>query len=156
MLGSKAGIDGMVGGQVVDVENNGRFVDEDTLMYVYKNKTAALIEGSLMIGAILAGADDEQVHTMEQVGTDIGIAFQIQDDILDMAGDEKLIGKPLYSDEKNEKSTYAAIHGLEKSGEKVREYTERGLKRLMALTVEREEDRQFLSELLASLVDRKS
>ena len=156
VLGRKAGIDGMVGGQVVDVENNGCFVDEDTLMYVYKNKTAALIEGSLMIGAILAGADKEQVRALEQVGTDIGVAFQIQDDILDVEGDEKLLGKPLHSDEKNEKSTYVAIHGLEKSGEKVREYTERGLKRLMALAVEQEEDRQFLADLLASLVDRKS
>lgn len=155
VLGRKAGIYGMVGGQVVDVENNGQFVDEDTLYYVYKNKTAALIEASLMIGAILAGAGEEQVKQAELIGTEIGIAFQIQDDILDVAGEEDVIGKPVHSDEKNEKSTYAAIHGMEESLKKVREYTEKGLQRLDALNVSDQEAQSFLHDLMESLVGRE-
>lgn len=155
VLGEKAGIHGMIGGQVVDVENNGHFVEEDMLTYVYKNKTAALIEASLMIGAILAGASTDVVRQIEDIGTKIGIAFQIQDDILDVVGDEQLIGKPVHSDEKNEKSTYVAIHGLEKSREKVKVYTEEGLDKLANLSVKDEDEKQFLHELLLSLVERE-
>lgn len=155
VMGRKAGIHGMVGGQVVDVENNGRFVDEAVLQYVYKNKTAALIEGSLMIGAILAGAGEEQIDTAESIGTDIGIAFQIQDDILDVSGDEKIIGKPVHSDEKNDKSTYVALHGLEKSRQKVEEYTRRALQRLDCIKAVDKGSQGFLRELMVSLVDRK-
>ena len=155
VLGEKAGIKGMVGGQVVDVENNGQFVDEETLYYVYKNKTAALIESSLMIGAILAGADDEQIAQVEKIGTEIGVAFQIQDDILDVIGEEEVIGKPIHSDEKNEKSTYVAIHGLDESRKKVKEYTENGLQRLDSLVVENKEEQEFLHELMESLVGRE-
>ena len=93
VLGKKAGICGMVG------------VEEQMVHYVYKNKTSALIEASLMIGACLAGASQDEVRIMENVGTAIGLAFQIQDDILDILGDEKVIGKQVHSDEKNEKST---------------------------------------------------
>lgn len=155
VLGHKAGIYGMVGGQVVDVENNGRFVEEDMLLYVYKNKTAALIEASLMIGAILAGAGDGVVQALEEAGTQIGIAFQIQDDVLDRTGKEEVIGKPVHSDEKNEKSTYVAIHGLDKSREKVKECTERGVARLMSIAVRREEEKIFLQDLMLSLVERE-
>lgn len=155
ILTHKAGIYGMVGGQVVDVENNGHFVDEDTLFYVYKNKTAALIEASLMIGAVLAGAAKEQITIMEEVGTKIGIAFQIQDDILDEIGDAAVIGKPVHSDEKNEKSTYTAIHGIEAGKQAVEQYTKQGLDQLMAVQVQKEEEQKFLYELLKSLVDRE-
>lgn len=155
ILGRKAGIYGMVGGQVVDVENNGQFVDEETLLFVYQNKTSALIEAALMVGAVLAGARDEQVEKLEEVGTLIGIAFQIQDDILDVVGEEEVIGKPVHSDEKNEKSTYVAIHGLEQAGQKVREYTDRGLQILRDLEVKEETSRRFLAELMQSLVGRE-
>lgn len=155
ILGHKAGIYGMVGGQVVDVEQNGRFVDEDMLYYVYKNKTAALIEGSMMIGAVLAGAAEEQIDTVESIGTDIGIAFQIQDDILDVSGDEEVIGKPVHSDEKNQKSTYVAVHGLEKSRQTVREHTDRALQRLDAMETVEEDSRIFLRGLIVSLADRE-
>ncbi len=155
VLGHKAGIQGMVGGQVVDVENNGHFVGEDMLFYVYKNKTAALIEGSLMIGGILAGALPEQVKALEETGTRIGIAFQIQDDILDILGDEEVIGKPTHSDEKNEKSTYVALHGLDKSREKVEEYTEKGIAALREIPAVAGEHKVFLQDLLLSLVDRE-
>lgn len=156
ILGHKAGIYGMVGGQVVDVENNGQFVNEATLYYVYKNKTAALIEGSLMIGAVLAGASEEELDTAESIGTDLGIAFQIQDDILDVAGDEEKLGKPVHSDEKNEKSTFVTIHGMEESRRRVREYTERALERLDHMQTEEPEEKRFLRELMASLVDREN
>lgn len=155
VLGHKAGIYGMVGGQVVDVENNGRFVEEDMLSYVYKNKTAALIEASLMIGAILAGAGSEEVQALEEVGTQIGIAFQIQDDVLDLTGQEEVLGKPVHSDEKNDKSTYVAIHGLDKSREKVKECTEKGIAALMNISVSREKEKRFLQDLLLSLVERE-
>lgn len=155
ILGKKSGIHGMVGGQVVDVENNGKFVDEETLYYVYKTKTAALIEASLMIGAVLAGADEDTIDCTEKIGTNIGIAFQIQDDILDVAGEEAMIGKPLHSDEKNGKSTYVAVYGMEKSKKMVQEYTDRGLALLSTLEGGDEERRQFIQELFLSLVERK-
>lgn len=155
VLGNKAGIYGMVGGQVVDVENNGCFVDADMLYYVYKNKTAALIEASLMIGGILAGASRKQVAVLEEIGTQIGIAFQIQDDILDVVGEEAVIGKPVHSDEKNEKSTYLALHGLDKSREKVEKCTRKGLDTLKDITAVREEEKEFLYDLLLSLVGRE-
>lgn len=155
VLGEKAGVYGMVGGQVVDVENNGSYVGEDMLYYVYKNKTSALIEASLMIGAILAGASIDVVQKVEEIGTQIGVAFQIQDDVLDVIGDADLIGKPLHSDEKNEKSTYVAIHGLDKSREKVKECTEQGLSVLDRLSVKNENAKDFLRELMISLVERE-
>ena len=155
VLGHKSGVHGMVGGQVVDVENNGCFVEEDMLYYVYKNKTAALIEGGLMIGAILAGAGEDQIQALEEVGTHIGLAFQIQDDILDVIGEQDVIGKPVHSDEKNEKSTYVAMYGLEKSRDKVKECTRRGIETLEQIPAKREVDKEFLCELLLSLVERE-
>lgn len=155
VLAAKAGIRGMVGGQTADVEYSGQPIDKDTLYYIYKNKTSALIEASLMVGAILAGASDEDVAIMETVGESIGIAFQIQDDILDVEGDEQIIGKPVNSDEKNNKSTYAAIHGLEKSRKKVMEYTEQGLQKLHEIAWQDREAADFLEELIRSLAGRE-
>lgn len=155
VLAAKAGIRGMVGGQTADVEYSGQPIDKDTLYYIYKNKTSALIEASLMVGAILAGASDEDVAIMETVGESIGIAFQIQDDILDVEGDEQIIGKPVNSDEKNNKSTYAAIHGLEKSRKKVMEYTEQGLQKLHEIAWQDREAADFLEELICSLAGRE-
>lgn len=155
VLGRKSGIYGMIGGQVVDVENNGSFLGEDMLFYVYKNKTSALIESSLMIGAILAGASSKEVELAEQLGTKIGIAFQIQDDILDVTGDEEMIGKPVHSDERNEKSTYVAIHGLEESRKAVKKYTEEGLAIFDKLVPESDVEGRFLRELIVSLIERE-
>ncbi len=121
VLSRKAGMYGMVGGQVVDVEENGKFVDEATLLFVYETKTSALLEAAFMIGGILAGASQEQIQSLELSAKKLGIAFQIQDDILDVVGDEEKLGKPVHSDERNEKSTFAAIHGIQKSSEKVKE-----------------------------------
>lgn len=150
VLGRKAGMYGMVGGQVVDVEENGKFVDEATLLFVYETKTSALLEAAFMIGGILAGASQEQIQSLELSAKKLGIAFQIQDDILDVVGDEEKIGKPVHSDERNEKSTFAAIHGIEKSSEKVREYTEEALEILASFSG----DKVFLEECMGWLTKR--
>ncbi len=155
ILGHKAGMYGMVGGQVVDVEKDGCFMDEDMLYFVHKNKTSALIEAALMTGAVLAGADEKQAAVMEQCGTDIGLAFQIQDDILDVIGDQEKLGKPVHSDEKNEKTTAVSVYGIDVCRQKVKEYTDRGIEALEALDIPGKEHQEFLVELMKSLVGRE-
>jgi geranylgeranyl diphosphate synthase type II len=119
ILAAKPGIYGMIGGQAADVETEGHPISMDTLMFIHENKTAALIQSSLMVGAILAGAPEETVDALERCGYDIGIAFQIQDDILDVTGNEAELGKPVGSDEKNHKLTYVSAHGLTESKKQV-------------------------------------
>ena len=155
ILGHKAGMYGMVGGQVVDVEKDGCFMDEDMLYFVHKNKTSALIEAALMTGAVLAGADEKQAAVMEQCGTDVGLAFQIQDDILDVIGDQEKLGKPVHSDEKNEKTTAVSVYGIDVCRQKVKEYTDRGIEALEALDIPGKEHQEFLVELMKSLVGRE-
>lgn len=155
ILGHKAGMYGMVGGQVVDVEKDGCFMDEDMLYFVHKNKTSALIEAALMTGAVLAGADEKQAAVMEQCGTDIGLAFQIQDDILDVIGDQEKLGKPVHSDEKNEKTTAVSVYGIDVCRQKVKDYTDRGIEALEALDISGKEHQEFLVELMKSLVGRE-
>lgn len=155
ILGHKAGMYGMVGGQVVDVEKDGCFMDEDMLYFVHKNKTSALIEAALMAGAVLAGADERQAAVMEQCGTDIGLAFQIQDDILDVIGDQEKLGKPVHSDEKNEKTTAVSVYGIDVCRQKVKDYTDRGIEALEALDIPGKEHQEFLVELMKSLVERE-
>lgn len=150
VLGHKAGMYGMVGGQVVDIEKNGHFLDKDMLMFVYEKKTSALLEAAFMVGGILAGASEEEVDRLEQMGRKLGIAFQIQDDILDVVGDEEKIGKPVHSDEDNKKSTYAAMHGIEASKEKVRKYTDDAIGYLKQF----EGKKEFLTDLMNWLVER--
>ena len=115
ILASKPGIYGMIGGQVADVELEGTPLTIEQILFIHKNKTSALIEACMMIGAVLAGAEEEEIQQMEQCGEAIGLAFQIQDDILDLVGDEKEIGKPVGSDEGLDKSTYPALMGLEEA-----------------------------------------
>ena len=155
ILGHKAGMYGMVGGQVVDVEKDGCFMDEDMLYFVHKNKTSALIEAALMTGAVLAGADEKQAAVMEQCGTDIGLAFQIQDYILDVIGDQEKLGKPVQSDEKNEKTTAVSVYGIDVCRQKVKDYTDRGIEALEALDIPGKEHQEFLVELMKSLVGRE-
>lgn len=115
VLTQKPGIYGMIGGQTVDVELTGKPMTEDILKYVYDNKTGALLEASMMIGAILAGASEDIVTKTEQLAGMLGRAFQIQDDILDIEGTEEELGKPLHSDEENGKTTYVTLYGLEQA-----------------------------------------
>ena len=112
VLAQKAGIYGMVGGQVVDVENTGKPLTADMLDFIYRLKTGALLEASLMIGGILAGAGEDQIRMLEQMGTDLGLAFQIRDDILDVSSTEEELGKPIGSDERNQKTTHVTLYGL--------------------------------------------
>ena len=118
-------------------------------------KTGALLEASLMVGAALAGADEKYIELMEQAGLNIGMAFQIQDDILDVTSTTEELGKPVHSDEKNEKSTYPVLHGMEESRKKVAEYTDAGIAALDGITAADEEHKSFLRELLMSLVERE-
>ena len=153
ILTKKAGVYGMVGGQAVDVEAEKKdlALTEDTLLFIHENKTAALIQSSLMIGAVLAGATEEEVAQLEKAGYDIGIAFQIQDDILDVIGDEAKLGKPLHSDEKNGKLTYVSAHGLEESKKQVEAYSEEAIRILQGFG----HRNLFLEELVKSLISRE-
>lgn len=151
ILGRKTGIYGMLGGQGVDVENDGKSLTREMLDYIYENKTSALIECAMMIGAVLAGASKEETEKIEQAAGRIGIAFQIRDDILDVTGSTKELGKAVGSDEKNHKTTYVTLEGIEKAGEKVRILTEEAIGLLQELPGEKE----FLTELLISLCTRR-
>ena len=153
ILAEKAGIYGMVGGQTVDVIGTGKSFSEEELLFIYRLKTGALLEASMMVGAILAGADEDSVQTMEQVAADVGLAFQIQDDILDVTSTVEELGKAVFSDEKNKKTTYVSLFGIEESGRTVELLTDRALKRLSETSTGTEED-GFLRELLLSLVHR--
>ena len=129
ILGRKAGIRGMVGGQCADImaENATDIPEEkmkDILHYIDENKTGALIECSLMIGAVLGGAGKREVDLIEKAGSNVGIAFQIQDDILDIISTQEELGKPIGSDEKNGKSTYVSLYGMDNAKNKVKELSE--------------------------------
>jgi geranylgeranyl diphosphate synthase type II len=150
ILTSKPGVNGMIGGQVVDVEMTGKTMSPEQLYYVYENKTGALIEASMMIGAILAGASDSDIDKIESIASDIGLAFQIQDDILDVTGDEATLGKPVLSDEENGKLTYVTIHGLEKSQQDVADISKRAVHKLEELPY----SNLFLKELIIYLIHR--
>lgn len=151
ILGQKAGIFGMVGGQVVDIESEGKVIDREQLLYIYKNKTAALLEAALMIGAILAGATKNEQKSMEKIAEKVGLAFQIQDDILDVCGTIEEIGKPVGSDEKNHKVTYVTLHGMENAKTTQEQLINESVELLDALVVRNE----FLKNLLISLMNRK-
>lgn len=150
IISEKAGIKGMVGGQCLDVELTGKSMSEEQLDFIFKLKTAALIEAAFMAGAILAGADDVKVNELGQAGFFTGMAFQIRDDILDTTGTEEEIGKPVKSDEKNNKTTYVSLYGLEKANEDVRCFSEKAEKIIMSAG-----DNEFLIELIRSMVSRR-
>lgn len=150
VLGKKAGIYGMVGGQVVDIESEGKEISFETLQYIHKNKCGALIEGAMMIGAYLAGASEDEVKTIEQIGANVGLAFQIQDDILDVTSTAEVLGKPVGSDDKNDKITYVTFVGLEKAKEEVARLSNEAIEKLEALPYKNE----FLVELIKSLICR--
>ena len=150
ILSSKTGIYGMLGGQSVDVTNEGKEISEEMLLYIYENKTSALIEASMMVGAALAGASDEKIRGMEQVASKVGLAFQIQDDILDVTSTTEELGKPVHSDEKNQKITYVTLYGIEQAAKKVELLSREAIFMLDIL----EEKNEFLRELILSLITR--
>lgn len=154
ILSKKAGIYGMIGGQAADIKGEMLSEEEITkeyLLYIHEFKTAALIQASLMIGATLAGAKENEVNEMEQVGYYLGVAFQIQDDILDITSTFDILGKPINSDEKNGKITYVTMNGLEKSKKDVISMTENALDIMKHFKVQNE----FLNELIVALITRE-
>lgn len=153
VLARKAGVYGMIGGQVVDVESEKKneTVEQKRLDFIYRLKTGALLEASLMVGAILAGADDAQVKKMEEAGTKLGLAFQIQDDILDVTSTVEVLGKPIGSDEKNQKATYVSFEGINKAKQDVALFSEEAV----AILGECSGEHAFLRELFLYLIHRE-
>lgn len=151
IIAKKAGAFGMVGGQTVDIISEGKEIDLDTIMYIHNLKTAALIEASMMAGAVLGGADNEEIGIVEKIAKNIGIAFQIQDDILDITSTTEVLGKPVMSDEKNHKITYVSICGLDKSKENVAKYSEEAMNLLDGL----HRENLFLKQLIIKLINRE-
>ena len=154
VFAKKAGVFGMVGGQVVDVESEKKpevEITREKLDFIYKLKTGALIECSMMVGAILAGASDEEVKKIEQIASKIGLAFQIQDDILDVTSSLEVLGKPIGSDEKNSKMTYVAFEGLEKSAVDVDRISREACNELKSFN----RNDEFLQNLFVYLIHRE-
>ncbi len=151
ILSKKAGIYGMIGGQVVDVESEGQPLSREKLDFIYRLKTSALIEAAMMVGAVLAGASDEEVAAIERVANDVGLAFQIQDDILDVTSTLEVLGKPIHSDDKNNKTTYVTLEGLDKAKKDVEEISERALSTMASL----EHKNAFLEGLIRMLITRE-
>lgn len=152
ILAAKPGIYGMIGGQTVDVALNGQEPSAEEMLYIYENKTGALIEASMTIGAVLAGAAPAVVEMIEKVAYNIGMAFQIQDDILDETATFEELGKPIHSDEKNHKVTYVTIHGLEDSKLMVEQLSREAASYLEQI----DGDETFLKQLIEFLIDRKN
>ncbi|MBO5106372.1 MAG: polyprenyl synthetase family protein [Clostridia bacterium] len=150
-LASLAGADGMIGGQVVDLAIENQRAPIETVLEMYKKKTAALLVAAAKIGTILAGGNDEMKLAAEKYAVNLGIAFQIQDDILDVVGDANLLGKPIGSDAKNQKSTYVALKGLEQAKLDVIDYTNKAKNALKVFGVKAD----VLLELADYLIDRK-
>jgi Geranylgeranyl pyrophosphate synthase len=151
VLAGKAGIHGMLGGQCVDVESEGKAVTEATLRFIYRLKTGALLEASMLIGAILAGATQSEQQKVEQAAGELGLAFQIQDDILDVISTTEDLGKPVGSDEKNHKTTWATLFGIERAKQEVEELSKHSVTLIDTLVVKNE----FLTTLMLDLIHRK-
>ncbi len=153
VLAKKAGVFGMIGGQTVDIEseNKDEPIGMEQLLFIHEHKTAALIQAAMMVGAILAGADDRAVEAVEKCAYNIGIAFQIQDDILDVTGDSAELGKLTGSDAQNHKQTYVTLNGLEKSRKDVEELSREATDILKGFGGEHD----FLEELVMHLIHRR-
>lgn len=151
VLSRHAGMYGMIGGQVVDVANTKKQLTTDTLDFIYDLKTGALLRASFLIGAIMAGASNDELSVLNQIAKNVGLAFQIQDDILDVTSTTEELGKPVHSDEKNEKTTYVTIHGIEKSQEMVRTLSEEAIEQLKSFHKKDE----FLNQFIQYLITRK-
>ncbi len=158
VMAKKTGIFGMIGGQSVDVEMEGKILSQELLDFIYRLKTGALLEASMMTGAVLAGADREQVAQVEKIAGNIGLAFQIQDDILDVTSTVQMLGKPIRSDEKNHKTTYVTLRGLEQAKKEVERVSKNALEGLLELSegISELERYEFLRELVIHLMHREN
>lgn len=153
VLAQKAGIYGMIGGQTADIEAEdlGDQVTTEHLMFIHAHKTSALIEAAMMTGAILAGASQEETVQIEKAAYEIGIAFQIQDDILDVTSTLEMLGKPIGSDAKNHKTTYVTLKGLEESRKEQQELSLHAIETIRSIGYSND----FLMELVTSLITRE-
>lgn len=151
VLSNKAGIYGMIGGQVVDVLSSDKELTIEKIEFIHRLKTSALIEASMMIGAILAGASKEEVALVEKAAGYVGFAFQIQDDILDITSTTKELGKPTHSDEKNHKMTYVSLVGLDQAKKDVQTYSQKAISLIQSLDYKND----FLEEMITYLIYRK-
>lgn len=153
ILGRKAGIYGMIGGQCADLEAEEMSDDvtDELLLFIHEHKTAALIQAAMMIGAALAGAAQDDILRLEKCAYNIGIAFQIQDDILDVTSSLEVLGKPTGSDEKNHKLTYVTMHGLEESKKQVEELSREAIDILISFP----RRNLFLEQLVEQLIYRE-
>jgi geranylgeranyl diphosphate synthase type II len=153
VLAQKAGIYGMIGGQTADIEAEdlGDQVTTEHLMFIHAHKTSALIEAAMMTGAILAGASQEETAQIEKAAYEIGIAFQIQDDILDVTSTLEMLGKPIGSDAKNHKTTYVTLKGLEESRKEQQELSLHAIETIRSIGYSND----FLMELVTSLITRE-
>lgn len=149
-IAKHAGIYGMIGGQVVDVESENKIIDKDKLDFIHLNKTAAMIVGCMRAGAIIGGATEEELEKVTKYGKNIGLSFQIVDDILDITGDEEKLGKPIGSDIENHKSTYPSLLGIEKSRDIARQLIEEGKSSIDGLSSEID----FLNQLGDYIISR--
>lgn len=151
ILGRKAGIYGMLGGQVVDVKETGHALEKEVLDFIYALKTGALLESAMMIGAVLAGAKERELEIIETAAGKIGLAFQVQDDILDVTSTAEVLGKPIHSDEKNEKTTYVTLLGIEDAEKVVEKESVEAINLIKSLPGEN----PYLEWLLVDLIHRK-
>lgn len=133
LISEAAGADGMIGGQVVDILSENKKISEEELAYMHRKKTGELIRAAVLCGAILGGAPENDIEILSMYGENLGLAFQIKDDILDVIGDTELLGKKVKSDENNKKTTFVSVYGLESCKEKCLSLTEKCLKLLKAL-----------------------
>lgn len=150
LLAHLLGTYGMIGGEMTDIECEGKAVDLEIVDYIHYHKTAALIEASLLVGAMLAGASEKDMEIIRNYGRSIGLAFQIVDDILDIVSTTEELGKDAGSDVENGKATYPSIVGLEKSRERARELYEESIKVLDGLKC----DTSILRSIAAYIITR--
>lgn len=149
ILANKTGIFGMIGGQTLDVELTDKPMNEEQLDFIFRLKTGALLEASMMIGAVLAGADDETVSTMEKIAHLVGMAFQIRDDVLDLISTTEMLGKPVRSDERNNKTTYVTLYGMKRANADVKALSQEAVALL-----QRYEKSAFLESLFTDMINR--
>ena len=150
-IADAAGTLGMVGGQVVDVLSEGKIIDKDTLNFIHENKTAALIIAAFKAGCIIGCGNDDKIEIFEKIGKNVGIAFQIKDDILDVVSTQDILGKPIMSDAKNNKVTFVTMYGIEKSEKDLKSMTDEALELIKNFG----ENGGFIYEYVKRLVTRE-
>ncbi|MEE9180157.1 MAG: polyprenyl synthetase family protein, partial [Vicinamibacteria bacterium] len=127
LLAEAAGMNGMIGGQVIDLESEGKRVDERTLDRIHQKKTGALMEAAARLGAVMGDGDEDQIETLGRFGREVGLAFQIVDDLLDVEGDAATLGKSAGKDQRAGKATYPSVHGIENTRSRAKELAQRAV-----------------------------